>query len=259
MQLEELQLAFQARILEGRPGIEPELMGGEPDHFDERLEVYTLGYRSRLVEALGTTFSAVKALLGDEDFARTMRRYIDAVPSRHFSVRYYGGRVAEFVAHDRDADAAQVLGDLARWEWTLAEVFDAPDDVAAPVDVLSRVPPDKWASVSFTFRASLRRGATHSNAVQWWRSVQGECGAPDAYRAAARAEWVLWRRGIKTMFRSVEPIEALGFDAAQGGATFGDLCELIAREVDETQAPLRAASMLRTWFADELLARIATA
>jgi hypothetical protein len=59
---------------------------------------------------------------------------------------------------------------------------------------------------------------------------------------------------VKTLFRSLDPVEAAAFDAAGQGATFGTLCEQLAHHVDETEVAMRAASLLRGWINEELIA-----
>jgi hypothetical protein len=253
MRLRELQRAFQARVLSFQPGIEPHLTGRAREDFDQRLDTYVGGYRSRLLEALGATYPVLQKTLGEEEFARQIRLYIDRTPSRHFSVREYGRHVDRLLL---DADLGGQGGwfaELARWEWTLADVFDAPDDEALDMAALAAVAPEAWPSLTFTLRASLRRYQTSSNIVEWWRAANDLCAQPAGRVDAATGQWLLWRRGVKTLFRSLDPLEAALLDGAASGATFGDMCELVARRVDESEAAVRAASVLRGWIADELL------
>ena len=53
MRLQELQRAFQARVLLREEGIEAELNHEDDIDFEPRLDTYVEGYRTRLVEALG--------------------------------------------------------------------------------------------------------------------------------------------------------------------------------------------------------------
>ena len=254
MQLRELQRAFQARVLAHTNGIETQLRdAGLPD-FDARLDTYVGGYRARLVEVLGTTYPALKATLGDDEFDRQMRLYADSIPSRHYSVRYYGAEIAEHVADQKVEGPGRVLGELARWEWTLADVFDAADDIPLDVTTLAGVPAEAWPTVTFTLRASLRRLRTHTNAVDWWRAANGKCDRPEAFTDEADVDWLLWRSGVRTLFRSLEPDEAAVLDAVREGATFGAVCERLVNFVPESEAALRAATLLRGWIAEELIA-----
>ena len=255
MQLRELQHAFQARILLLEPGIEPQLKDAQNTDFGARLEAYVGGYRARLLEALGTTYPVLKATLGDEEFERQMRLYIDSIPSRHYSVRHYGAGIAQHLAAQNPAGIGQASSELACWEWTLADVFDAPDDVPLEIATLATVPPELWPTLSFTLRASVRRLEMRSNVVEWWRAANGLCERPSVLAPSAPAQWLLWRRGVKTLFRSLDPVEAEAFAAVREGATFAAVCERLSPHADEPDVAMRAASLLRGWLAEELIAR----
>ena len=254
MDLQSLQRAFQVSILGADDRVAAELAESASEHYPQRSGVYTQGYRSRLLEALSTSYPVLRQALGDACFDAAMRRYIDANPSRHYSIRYYGDQVPGFIAAHVAGHDGSAVADLARWEWTLADVFDAADDAAVAPDRLTRVSPAAWATVSFGLRASVRTVHTRSNAVQWWRSAQGECAAPATLEVAPECGWLLWRSNLKTLVRSMDTVESRAIASALAGENFGQLCEAVAREVGDADAPLRAASLLRGWFAEELIA-----
>jgi Putative DNA-binding domain len=255
MQLQELQRAFQARILSLETGIEAQLKDAQHADFGARLDAYVGGYRARLIEALGTTYPVLKVTLGDDEFDRQMRLYIDSIPSQHYSVRHYGAGIAQHIATQEPGELGLALSELALWEWTLADVFDASDEASLDVATLATVPPAAWPTVSFTLGATIRRLETRTNVVEWWRAENGLCERPNALVLAAPAHWLLWRRGIKTLFRSLDPTEAAALTDAGNGATFGTLCEGLAHDVEEANVALRAASLLRGWIAEELIVR----
>jgi Putative DNA-binding domain len=254
MQLHDLQSLFQRCILEGRAGIEAELKDSGDEDFPARLGTYTEGYRIRLLEALETTYPAVKAALGEAEFERTLRQFIEAVPSTHYSIRYYGATLGDFIVATRIGTGAEVLQELVRWEWVLAEVFDAPDDTPVVAERLTAIAPESWPLVGFVIRASVRSVAISSNAVQWWRWAREGGDKPSAFESAPAASWRLWRQGVRTLFRSMDAAESAALAVAGEGGTFGEMCEVIAREVGAADAPLRAASILNSWFADEIIA-----
>jgi hypothetical protein len=254
MRLPELQRAFQARILSFEGGIEAELSTASATDLEARLGAYVNGYRARLVEALGTTYPALKATLGDEEFDRQMRLYVDSTPSRHFSVRHYGEHISSRLKDCTAGGAGTALAELAHWEWILADVFDAPDDEAVGLAAVSAVAPEAWPNLCFALRACVRRVQTRSNAVDWWRAATGASEKPRALEEAPPVQWLLWRRGVKTMFRSLDSVEAQALDAVGDGVAFGAICERLAQQVGEAEAALRAASLLRGWIAEELIA-----
>jgi hypothetical protein len=183
-----------------------------------------------------------------------MRDYIDTTHSKHYSVREYGADIAQWIKSRSDYGQATELSELARWEWTLADVFDAHDDQSLEISALASVPPATWPGLSFTLRACVRRFETQSNIVQWWRGANGLCDQPAKLIEGETSQWLLWRRGVKTFFRSLDTVEAHVLDAARRGSTFSELCEQIAPDIPDTEVALRAASLLRGWIAEELIA-----
>ena len=254
--LADLQSSFQARILTQRAPLEAHLSRPAQGALDERIGAYVGGYRARLLEALQVTYTALQSTLGEEHFERRMRDYIEAHPSTHYSIRYYGAGVAGLFEGAEDPAAAATLGELARWEWLLAEVFDAPDDTAIDTTALAAVPPACWGGLRLRLRASVRRMQTHSNAVEFWRAANGQGAKPAAYASAPPVSWLVWRRGVSTFFRSLEPLECLALDAAAAGESFECICERLAGPLEEEAVALRAASLLRGWFAEELIAGV---
>ncbi len=253
MQLRELQGLFQRRVLQGDPRIDAELSGATSVDFMGRLSTYTKGYRSRLVEALSTTFPAFKAVLGDDEFERLTREFIETAPSRHYSIRYYGQGLAAFVRTARTEPDVSVLYDLAQWEWLLAEVFDAADDAPIGAESLAAIAPEIWPTVSFVLRACVRPITTHSNAVQWWRWARDNAVMPAAYERAPAASWRLWRQDVRTLFRSMDAGETAALAVACQAGTFDQICASIAEVTGPDEAPLRAASILKSWFADQII------
>jgi hypothetical protein len=91
----------------------------------EAVDVYRGAYPARLTEALGETFEACWRVLGDEGFFAAARGYIARTPSRSYNLSDYGESFPEFLESRPEAEAAPFLGDLARLEWTVKELFHA--------------------------------------------------------------------------------------------------------------------------------------
>jgi len=92
--LARIQRDFQEFLLRQAPGIVDHVAG------TERVPIST-----RLVEALQTNYPALLRLIGEHDFAQLASQYIAAHDSRHFSIRYYGDALAEFLATARSGDS----------------------------------------------------------------------------------------------------------------------------------------------------------
>jgi hypothetical protein len=249
MKLLELQRAFQAHVLSGATGNEALVPGTERFDTATRLGVYSSGYADRLTEALAQTFPAVRVTLGPRTFGRLVHELAHHAPSRHFSVRYYGEGLADLIAREIHGPRGRGASELARWEWDLAAAFDAPDCTALTRADLAGIEPAAWAGMRFALAPSLRRASLASNCVQWWKAACAEAPRPARWRIGRPREWILWRSGLAIYFRLLDQVEAGLLDAALGGATFGEICAVLA-EHDARGAPALAAQLLHTWLAE---------
>lgn len=251
MSLRALQLAMQDALLdESEPaarGIERAIVDAPPLAPAARLEIYRRAYRLRLIEALEDTYANLKRALGDEDFADLGTRFINAHPSVHRSIRWYGRELAEFLEREAPYREHPLLVELARFEWALGEAFDAADAEPLERAALSAVDPSAWSEMRFGFHPSLRRLALEWNTVAVWRALSEDEEPPDPAPRANRTPWLVWRQGLKNYFRSFEPLEERALRAAQAGANFGEVCAALSPELAEEEIPIRAASLVATW------------
>ncbi len=255
--LPQIQSDFQTYLLTGdSAAIEARVVGTERVPVATRLSIYGDGYCSRLIEALQANFPVLSELLGEADFDALGTAYVRSHDSPFFSIRYYGNALAEFLANDAKYSGAPVLAELARWEWAMTEVFDAADADPMEADALSRVAPERWADLRFEWHPSVRRLALAWNAPQIWKAVDDHTEPPEVALSAPPVEWLLWRQGLRTYFRSLQPEEAAALDAAREGHPFGELCTVLFAKLGEAQAPAAAAGFLREWVGSGLLTAI---
>ncbi|HSN20698.1 MAG TPA: putative DNA-binding domain-containing protein, partial [Usitatibacter sp.] len=113
--LHDAQRALQRAILADAPVAEGMLSAGS------RPGIYRHAYRARLAGALAANYPALAAALGAAAFRELAERYARMHPSRRYSIRWHGDRLAEALDDER-------LADLARMEWALGIAFDAPDE-----------------------------------------------------------------------------------------------------------------------------------
>ena len=276
--LPEIQTDFQSYLLTGDAAIDAHVVGTERVPITTRLAIYGDGYRARLIEALQANFPVLSELLGEGDFETLAAAYIRAHDSPFFSIRYYGNVLSDFLATEPEYAGAPVLAELARWEWAMTEVFDAPDAESIVVNDLAQVAPEDWGELRFEWHASVRRLALSWNAPQIWKAVSDEAGASSSADDAAGAgeargdapgagvpevtynpepvEWLLWRHELRTFFRSLQPGEAIALTAAREGQSFGEICDLLSAEFGEAEAPAKAAGFLRNWVESGLLTAV---
>ena len=247
MELRELQRELQRELLGGTSAIGAAIVEAPPLAVDARLGIYRHAYRARLTEALDEMHPILHRTLGDETFASMADIFIETHPSVHRSIRWYGSELADFLTVQAPFAAEPALAEIARFEWTLSEVFDAPDATPLGRAVLSRIDPGVWAALRFRFHPSLRRLTLRWNVVAvWQRMIEGEePPAPEA--TSAPVPWLLWRQNFKNYFRSLDAAEEAALEAAIAGRPFGEICEELGAFLAEEEIPLRAASLLGLW------------
>jgi len=253
MRLDDLQRSFQARIIAGTPGIEPLIADTERIDVSTRLGIYEHAYTARIVTALGETYRATRTVIGAGEFDTLAAAFLAATPSTHASIRDYGGEFGRFIAGRIPGVRGEALGELADWEWLLADVCDARDaDILSAVR-LSTLTPGQWADIRFVAHPTLRRCRTRTNAVELWRAATG--AGPEVTPARrAPIEWVAWRCEFKSLFRSLMADEAAAIDLMRAGESFAKICERVAETGSVETAAARAAMLLRTWLEEGLLA-----
>jgi hypothetical protein len=245
--LRELQQDFQNFLLGDDTAIESQIVSTPQVSAAKRLGVYSNAYVARLIEALESSYPALAKLLGPEDFSELCETYVRAQPSRFFSIRHYGATLAEFLKSYPDYESVAVLAELARWEWLMADVFDAADQLPIRAHALQTVQPDHWADLRFDWHPTVRRIDLSWNAPQLWRALTRDQDRPEMVVSEPAIAWLAWRQDLSSQYRSLPAIEATAFDAAHAGKSFGDLCELLCEHHDEDEAPTHAAAFLSQW------------
>lgn len=248
MDLRETQAALQRFILNRDDAVVGAVTGDERLSALDRLGIYAYAYVSRLIESLQQTYPAVAHVLGDDRFADTARAFIQEHPSRVASIRYFGRTFADFLGERATDPAGAMLADLAHWEWALTAAFDGPDAEALALSALAEVPSDRWPGLCLRVHGALQRVSLQTNAVEWWRFAVQHGVPPESTCVTSHTEWVIWRSGLTTSFRSLPADEAWMLDAALRGRPFADLCGGLVQFAGNEASALRAATLLKSWW-----------
>jgi hypothetical protein len=271
--LPDIQEAFQRFLLAGDSEINACVVGTERVPVETRLGIYGDGYRSRLIEALETSFPVLADLLAD-DFQTLAAQYVNAHESTFFSIRYYGDQLAGFLAGDAEYSKAPILAELARWEWAMAAAFDAAD--AEPIDIsaFAQLAPEDWAELRFEWSPAVQVVELEWNVPQLWKAVTEGTERPEPSLSVGPSlgrdpslnsdpslseqprSYLIWRRELQIYFRPLAQQEAAVIAAARAGHSFGELCVLLCEHLDESEASLHAAGYLRGWVESGLISSI---
>ena len=254
--LRDLQACFQAHVLQGDKSMLAQVSSDARPSAAARLAIYANAYRLRLLEALSTDFPAIHTLVGDDMFEQIGRAYIDAHPSTHYSIRYFGQHLGTFLANTPPYRETPVLSEMATLEWALTLAFDAKDDSVVGEESLATLPADAWPRMRLRFHASLQRHHFCWNVPELWSAIdrQRTPEPPSAY-PQPRA-WLIWRRELQNYYRPLEDTEAWALDCLRDGADFAALCTGLCAHVEPAEVGMLAAGYLKGWVRAGLVAEI---
>ncbi len=250
--LKTVQQAFQSHVLHGDASVLPLIVGDARAPASERLNVYYQAYRLRLVDVLGNDFDGLRALL-DEDFEQMARAYIDAHPSQHPSVRWFGRQLATFLAGTAPWSDRPELAEMAAFEWAWGQVFDAADAEPLPASHLTTLDPAAWPALRLEFHPARQRLSLSWNVPAVYAAIAGGEPLPALARQMAPLTWLVWRQDLAVKWRSLDAAEAWALDAAMRGKDFAALCAGLCDYYPEAEVPGVAAGLLRRWFDDGLV------
>jgi hypothetical protein len=95
----------------------------------ERLEIYNRQYWYRVLSALAEDFPALRAVVGSTAFEALSIAYLTAHPSKSFSLRNLGSKLADWLAANPQYAGRRhrLAVDVTRIEWAFVESFDNAD------------------------------------------------------------------------------------------------------------------------------------
>lgn len=256
--LVQLQKGFQDYLLAPNSalGMEQNIVGTVQASAQIRLGIYSDAYRLRLGETLGNDYEALHGLLGDEQFYKLCHNYIEAHPSQHFSLRYFGQHMAALLRVTDPYAGQPVLAELAEFEWALIDAFDARDSEVVTLDEMGKLAPDAWPEMCFEMHESVRRLEFAWNVQQLWNALKEDTAPEPPQRSETAQPWLIWRHELLTYFRSLTAQEAWALDAARNGENFSALCEGLCQWVEEDQAAATAAGFLHRWVTDGVIKKV---
>jgi hypothetical protein len=227
-------------------------IAGDEADAERRLHIYRHAYRARLAQALAENFPMLARLMGDEWWRRLAGGYLDAHPSRRYSIRWYGEHLPDWLDTAALFECGPALADLARLEWALGLAFDAPDDAPLSREALAHLPPERWPGLRFRFNRSLVRLSLHHRVGPTFHALQANVDQAPAPEHGP-GEWLVWRARRQPHFRSVDPEESPLLDLAWRGEPFCEWCEAAARSFGPADAAMRAVGYLQRWIGDGLV------
>ncbi len=250
-ELYRLQKSMMSWLLEKDTSIQADIVSTPDVSSEVRLGIYGDGYGYRLIDALSENYPSVHTLLGDEDFYAMTYAYMNAHPSHHFSLRYFGSQLEAFL--EKEHSDVPVLAEMARFEWAQRKAFDSNNSRPIAMEALQEIPMESWANLQFDFHPSVSRVNFEWNTPQLWAAIDNQAEPTPPEKLEHPYGWVVWRKDLLNYYRSLDVDEAWALDSAMQAGSFESLCEGVCEWVDAEHAPARVAGFLTQWIEEGLL------
>jgi hypothetical protein len=257
--LRELQESFQRGILEGDDAILSEVKDSAKEQRKVLFGVYRYAYVARLAEIVGEDYEQLHAYLGDQAFAKLVKAYIAANPSDQRSARWFGRHLPAFVRQSEVFAKHREVAEIADLEKALTDAFDAADAEPLRLEALAALAPEDWPNLVLVPHPTAIRLTFATNAAEIWSALKSETAPPKPEHLHEPQAILVWRQEFMSRFRPLATEEAMMWDEAANGVSFGVLCEMVATFAGEDEAELRAASYLKGWVDMGMLAGCRTA
>ncbi|MEA3301915.1 MAG: DNA-binding domain-containing protein, partial [Pseudomonadota bacterium] len=176
----ELQQQFIRLLVNGDRQIQSRIIGTQKVPVETRLGIYADAYRFRLIDALADSYPSVHTLLGDDDFIVLANAYIDHCPSQHFSIRWFGHQLPTFLQQTAPYSGSPALREMALFEWTLRDVFDAQDFTPLTMDDLRQLPAERWSDLRLQFNPTIQRIELSWNVPALWQEIDKQLDPSEA-------------------------------------------------------------------------------
>lgn len=164
----------------------------------ERVGIYHGMYMLRMYDALAFDYPGLEHFLGPDRFHDLVHAYVQAHPSRSYTLNRLGDHLPEFL-QTASVPRRAFCHDLARLELAVTEAFDAAETSALSEAAIAAVAPDAWERARLRPVASFRLLALRYPVNDYLQSVRDE----DHRHPAARAKntWVAVYRRNYAVYR----------------------------------------------------------
>lgn len=252
--LRETMQDFQAFILEGATHVIEQTVTTKNLTARDRLKIYKQSYYLRLMDILNNGFPILKKFMGKKAFAKVSEDYIISHPSKHFSIGFFSRYFSKFLL--TQTNFSPIYGEIAQFEWMLENVLEAPDAECLILQDLTKISPEQWGYVQFTFHPSVQLMQFHYNAPEVWFMAHAGKPKPKIMQNENPSEWMVWRNQLDARYFKATPEQAWILHAIQQGKIFAELCEGLCQWFSEQEAGLYAAHIIQKWISEGVFSSI---
>jgi hypothetical protein len=237
----------------GATGLDALVLGDDRLSAEARVDIYANMYFYRILDALKEDFPATLAVLGDDNFHNLVTGYLLEHPPTQPSISECGRHLADYLRRHPMRERAPFIADLARLERASAEVFQGPNAAALEHDALRSIAPADWPALKFKLNPSAQMLALDWQVSELLRAVEEHREWKPAEQGAIKV--LVWRNNARVFYRDLERAEADALEAISRGATFSEICDLVAADASIEDPIATMNRMLARWLSDNLLTR----
>jgi len=272
-QLEFIQRWFQSVISHpegvvagagGEEAIDEHLTKSNALDAASRMSVYADAYFARLIECMGEVFPVMKKFLGEETYDAFAFEYLQAIPSKSYTLHNLGRHFPGWLEKSRPRDEEdgevaiasegpdwpELMVDLARMEWAVYETFDGPGIEGQPtlrMEEILALTSDAMDETRLVPAPCLNLVTARFPVNEFYtalrRAGEGEAVAPPDARPAWTA---LHRRGFVVQRYDLNASAHAMLEAILQGRTLGEAIDAAAALWPDSDESLGEA--LQTWF-----------
>jgi hypothetical protein len=222
--LADVQAEFAAALVDPEAGVPASVTGPDGRPAPRRFAVYRNNVIAGLVNALTSSYPAVRRIVGEDFFGVMARRYVLAEPPSSPVLMDYGASFADFIGAFEPASSLPYLPDVARIERAWREAYHAEDAAPLTAEVIAQIPAGKLADTAFALHPSLRVVRSKYPALRIWRmNATDEPVAPVDLSVAE--DTMIVRPEADVEVRLMPPGGALFVLALAGGEPLGAAAE----------------------------------
>lgn len=237
----------------GARGLDAIVHGDERLSAEARVDIYANMYFYRILDALKEDFPATLAVLGADSFHNLVTGYLLEYPPSAPSISDCGSHLADYLRDHPMRERAPFIADLAKLERAVVEAFQAPDAVALEPDSLRAIAPEDWPAMKLNIHPSEQMLALDWRVSELLRAVEERREWKAAEQGAVKV--LAWRQNAHVFHRELEHAEADALEAAARGATFAEICDVVAANAGDQDSVAAMNRILARWLSDSLLAR----
>ncbi|MFT4874182.1 putative DNA-binding domain-containing protein [Congregibacter sp.] len=222
------------------------------------MAIYRNAYRTRLVDALRSTYERTSRWVGEDAFRQAAAHHVISHPPTSWTLDDVGegfpDTLRELFAGDPE------VAELAWLEWAMHRCFVCADvspiDAAGFGEATASFQEDDWASMRLTFLPGTYLTKISHDIAELWRALKHEDAAAPEYAVSTPLYCIVWREDLKPVFMQVDATEGQALDLLLEGASYADTCDAITEQLGEDEAVAKAGAMLGRWLHHGMLAGV---